>query len=605
MPVSVQEQLLLDAFVALVGQEDKAAALQQVIDLACDVTQARRGAAYLRSNAQPSAMAHVGMTDEQLARLSPYPVVSGVRVGDRLAARDAIGALTPAPDDHAAVVVVAAVPIRTRGSTDLGTIYIAGPRSASGFSDVDLRFVEALGHQAGHAIALTPAIAESQDLLERLQVAERLRSHAVQGLRADDPLTAIDRILAVAQSTLSLDLAFVTRLHGSTQSFEFLSQDSNSFGWHPGLEMPADEGYCSYMVAGELPHVVPDCATEPIARRLPVTADARLGAYVGVPITMPDGRLYGGLCAVSHTPEAHLGGVDEEVLHVLSALVSDQLVLLERQDAERVTRLAEIQTLLAPGGLSMVAQPIVELRTGCVCGVEALARFAGHPNGPSGVFSAAAHLGLRTDFELAALSAALDLLPDVPDPLYVSLNASPVTVLDPRFGPLLAAAPADRIVLELTEHIEVPDYDDLIAALDSVRARGIRLAIDDAGSGFASLAHILTLAPDIIKLDIALTHGVDGDPARRALASALVGFAADLGALLIAEGVETHAELTTLRDLGVTCGQGFHLGRPARPATLDLTKTVYVGDERRRSRPWANGHPAAPPDFIPSQRPAV
>jgi EAL domain-containing protein (putative c-di-GMP-specific phosphodiesterase class I) len=236
---------------------------------------------------------------------------------------------------------------------------------------------------------------------------------------------------------------------------------------------------------------------------------------------MPGGRLYGALCAVSHAAIPQLGAVVEEVLNVLSAAVTDQLVLLERQEAERATRLAEMQTLLAPGGFSMVTQPIVELCTGCVQGVEALARFVEHPEGPAGVFSSAEHLGLRVDFELAAISAALELLPDLPAPLYMSLNASPATALDPRFGPLLAAVTGHRIVLELTEHIEVADYDDLIDVLESLRATGVRLAIDDAGSGFARLAHIL--APDIVKLDIALTHGVDSDPARRALVFGLWG----------------------------------------------------------------------------------
>ena len=605
MPVSVHEQLLLDAFVALAGQEEEDVALQQVIDLACQVTRAGFGVAYLGGDGQPTAMAHVGMTSAQLSWLAPFPVVCDVRAGSEPAAQNPIGCLPAVAKPGSRIVTVAAVPIQTRGSTYLGAIYIGGPRSADGFSPADLVFIEALGHQAGHAIALTPAIAESKDLLQRLQVAERLRSHAVEGLRADDPLTGIERILAVAQSTLSLDLAFVTRLHESTESFEFLSTDDNSFGWHAGLEVPADQGYCSYMVTGELPHVVANAAMDPIARRLAVTADARLGAYVGVPITMPGGSLYGALCAVSHEAEPQLGAVDEEVLRVLSALVTDQLVLLERQAAERATRLADMQTLLAPGGLSMVAQPIVDLRTGRVCGVEALARFVGHPDGTAGVFAAAEHLGLRTDFELAAVVAGLELLPELPVPLYMSINASPATVLDPRFGPLLTAVATDRIVLELTEHIEVADYDDLIAVLGGLRARGVRLAIDDAGSGFASLAHILTLAPDLIKLDIALTHGVDNDPARRALATALVGFAADLGALLIAEGVETRAELSVLRALGVACGQGFHLGRPASLAALDLTRNVYVGEERRRSRPWANGHAVTPPVLIPSQRPAV
>jgi EAL domain-containing protein (putative c-di-GMP-specific phosphodiesterase class I) len=97
----------------------------------------------------------------------------------------------------------------------------------------------------------------------------------------------------------------------------------------------------------------------------------------------------------------------------------------------------------------------------------------------------------------------------------------------------------------------------------------MRLAIDDTGAGFASLRHILNLEPDIIKLDISLTRGVDVDRARRALAAALIAFAANTGASIVAEGVETASELSVLRDLGVGFGQGYLLGRPGPlPATI-------------------------------------
>lgn len=94
----------------------------------------------------------------------------------------------------------------------------------------------------------------------------------------------------------------------------------------------------------------------------------------------------------------------------------------------------------------------------------------------------------------------------------------------------------------------------------------MRLAVDDAGAGFASLQHILNLRPDIIRLDISLTRGIDDDPARRALATALLAFAAEISAEIVAEGIETSAETATLRALGPRYGQGCCLGRPRPPA---------------------------------------
>ena len=88
-------------------------------------------------------------------------------------------------------------------------------------------------------------------------------------------------------------------------------------------------------------------------------------------------------------------------------------------------------------------------------------------------------------------------------------------------------------------------------------------SVDDAGAGFASLQHVLHLTPDIVKLDIAFVRGIDTDPARRAVARALVGFASELGSTMVAEGVERDSELQVLKDLGVDCGQGYLLGRPS------------------------------------------
>jgi len=97
------------------------------------------------------------------------------------------------------------------------------------------------------------------------------------------------------------------------------------------------------------------------------------------------------------------------------------------------------------------------------------------------------------------------------------------------------------------------------------RARGFRVAVDDAGSGFASLQHILQLHPDVIKLDSGLIRDIDADPAKRALATAMVTFADELGADLVAEGVETVEEFETVRGLGITKVQGYLLGRPQAP----------------------------------------
>jgi EAL domain-containing protein (putative c-di-GMP-specific phosphodiesterase class I) len=227
---------------------------------------------------------------------------------------------------------------------------------------------------------------------------------------------------------------------------------------------------------------------------------------------------------------------------------------------EKKQRIARV---LAGVGLRVVFQPISNLETGGVAGVEALARFT-DGRGPATWFAEAQSVNLEEDLDLAAARAALAHLEHLPPGAFLSVNVSPATAVTEPFQAFLTPMPCERIVLEITEHAQIEDYEALDEALRWVRRRGGRVAVDDAGAGFASLRHILSLAPDVIKLDISLTRNIDTDRARHALARALITFAEEIGAMMVAEGIETEAELQALQELGVAYGQGFHLARPAR-----------------------------------------
>lgn len=208
-----------------------------------------------------------------------------------------------------------------------------------------------------------------------------------------------------------------------------------------------------------------------------------------------------------------------------------------------------------------VFQPIVELGSGAIVGHEALTRFANDAS-PDGVFAAAARLGIGLEFEAATLGAALGeamLLPEQGD---LHLNVSPDLVLAGTALSAVLRSSGRPVVLEITEHREIADYGALRAALERL-PQPVRVAVDDAGAGFASLHHILELRPTSVKLDRSLVADVDADRARQALVAGLTHFATRTGCTLIAEGVETQAERQTLLDLGVTRGQGYLFGRPA------------------------------------------
>jgi EAL domain-containing protein (putative c-di-GMP-specific phosphodiesterase class I) len=242
------------------------------------------------------------------------------------------------------------------------------------------------------------------------------------------------------------------------------------------------------------------------------------------------------------------------------------------EDGERNRLLLRTEDVLASGGPAIVYQPIVALEDRLVVGYEALSRF-GDRTTPDRWFADAASVGLGVELELAAVANALRSMERLPGESYLSVNASPDTLRDPRLLSLVAASDANRIVLELTEQLGFDDYDAYRMIIGQVHEIGARVAVDDTGSGYAGFRHIVDLRPDIIKVDRALVRGIDADPARRSLMIALVAFAQDVGATLIAEGVEEPEQDRALRQWGVRFGQGWLYGKPEplagrRPATM-------------------------------------
>ena len=255
--------------------------------------------------------------------------------------------------------------------------------------------------------------------------------------------------------------------------------------------------------------------------------------------------------------------------------------LLERQEGDRIAHrwaVEHIREVLSAGGPDIVFQPIVDLRNGGVVGVEALARFQVEPKwSPDFWFGEAWKASLGLELELAALLAALrSAVPLLAKGLRVSVNLSPEAVVSAEFLELLPTLRTNLLLVEITEHAQVDDYDALAQLVGKLRELGGKLAVDDVGAGFASLQHILRLAPDEIKLDVGLTRGIDVDRARRALALGLVSFAAELGCSVVAEGIETREELDTLRSLGVSLGQGFFLGRPVASGKINLSQSRRI-----------------------------
>ena len=385
--------------------------------------------------------------------------------------------------------------------------------------------------------------------------------------------TLIARLLTTAREQLEMDASVVSRIDGDMQTFEYLDGSFRTFGLEGGGQAHTSDLYCQRMIDGSIGRFVGDVRAHDDLTSLPLTEAADIGAYIGVPISLPNGELYGSLCCVSHEAHETLGPRDAKFLSALAQMMGEHLAHHDEIAATRAERMTRIERALRDG-VTIVFQPIFDLATHAIVGFEALSRFTGEPLRPPNVwFAEAADVGLGVELELAAARAAIDHLDEVPAEAYVSINFSPAALMSPDFRAAVVGAPAARIVIELTEHTEVVDYAPLSEKLAGLRREGYRLAIDDAGAGFSSFAHILRLAPDVIKLDRDLVAGIDLDASQRAFAAALVTFSGQMNARIVAEGVENAEELAVLHDLGIGGGQGFFLARPA--PLCELLETMH------------------------------
>jgi PAS domain S-box-containing protein len=226
---------------------------------------------------------------------------------------------------------------------------------------------------------------------------------------------------------------------------------------------------------------------------------------------------------------------------------------------------ARVRRVLAGHDLRILFQPILSVDTGKLVGAEALSRFDGAEGlTPDRWFAEAALVGLSTELELHAIALALQAATNLPDDIYISVNVSPMTLADQALVATLQRSPipAGRIVVEVTEHVSVEDYGDLLVPVARLRAIGACIAVDDAGAGYASFRHILRLQPEYIKLDRTLIAGIDADAARQALAAAIVRFGSEMNASILAEGIETVPELRAAQALGIDAAQGYLFGKP-------------------------------------------
>lgn len=224
---------------------------------------------------------------------------------------------------------------------------------------------------------------------------------------------------------------------------------------------------------------------------------------------------------------------------------------------------------------AIVFQPIVDLRRGAVTGYEALSRFPRELNlAPDIIFQRAGRLGRRMELEHMVCALVLEQRAQLPEGCFLTMNLGPDYLLSPLWQQLVESqSDLGGLVIEITEETSISNYDEIRERSAQIRARGGLVAVDDAGSGYASLQHILELRPDFIKLNRNFVRDCHLDRAKSTMVEMMSAAADRLDAWVIAEGVETPQELDELIRIGVPLAQGYLLARPEN-AMLALSRKV-------------------------------
>lgn len=386
-------------------------------------------------------------------------------------------------------------------------------------------------------------------------IAEHEHEYSIQRL--------LQTLLNAARDRLSMEVAFISEFTDGQRVFRQVSSDPSIDIVKPGGGGPLEESYCVRVVQGVLPELIRDAQKNSEALKLEATRLVPVGAHVSVPIRLTDGTIYGTFCAFSRAPNQNLDARDLAFLRVLADIST---VYLEHQlqahnpDQQQRKMLASI---IEKHLINTVFQPIVRLTDGHTVGYEALTRTLAQRMPPDQLFRLAISHGMNDPLSEMAITSAFQLGSQLPRDVYVSINAGPEELLSGLVEKLFRQQKdPSRYVIEITEHAIVSDYEEMMHNLAWLRRLGVRVAVDDAGAGYASFRHILCLKPDIIKLDISLVRDIHHDKDKQDLVAALMEFSRRRRSILVAEGLETREELTQLLKLGIEYVQGYFLSRP-------------------------------------------
>lgn len=408
-------------------------------------------------------------------------------------------------------------------------------------------------------------IAPSKPPMKKNVIGEiRNALHEIAQHEAEYPVSQLlQSLLNAARNRLSMDVAFISEFEEDQRVFRYVDNKPGVDIIKPGEGGPLEESYCLRVVNGRLPELIHDAQANEEAIKLDATRLVPVGAHVSVPIKLTDGTIYGTFCAFSRSANEDLDARDLAFLRVLADVSTVYLEHQLRLHASDHDQRLAVQKIIDKHLIKTVFQPIVKLADGRAVGYEALTRTVAQKFAPDKLFKLAYAHGMNDPLCELAIESAFHLSRQLPSDAYISINAGPEELLSGLVEKLFRQQPdPTRYVLEITEHVIVNDYQEMMLSINELKKLGVRIAVDDAGAGYASFRHILCLKPDIIKLDMSLVRDIHLDKDKQDLVAALVEFSRRRHSTLVAEGLETPDELTQLIKLGVEYVQGYLFSTP-------------------------------------------
>jgi EAL domain-containing protein (putative c-di-GMP-specific phosphodiesterase class I) len=390
-----------------------------------------------------------------------------------------------------------------------------------------------------------------------------------------DPVELLRLIRSVVRELrefLHMDIAYVSQFHDEFQTFLAVdfSTEGEQVGIREGDSTYLSKSFCKRVADGKLSNLIIDATTEPAVADIPETFAVPIKSFISAPIRMGDGKIFGSICCFSRSTCDWLTPQDASLLGLFSEFIARSFSVKADTLNELFIRQQEISDIIKSKRYQILYQPIIEYPTKNIIGFEALTRF--QRNNISGdteeVFKIASAAGMAPQLELEIIQSAYEQFEPASDDQFLSVNLSPKTVESDAFFTAFPTWHEHALVLELTEHDAVENYASFNKKIDNLTGSGAKLAIDDAGSGYASFKHVVELNPEIIKIDASTIRGVNKNKNKQGLIKAFVAYGDFTGTKIIAEGVESEEELDMLLALGVKLFQGYFFSQPAESTSL-------------------------------------